>query len=203
MGATAYSSYPDMAGGLFKIQLYLVRPNGTHQRRLGPIQYGMGIDGLTWSPDGSQLLLIPWVRGYGHLLVYDRAARRYSEPYGGREMWNAVWSPDGTRIAAVVLDDSYYSYAVPGRSGRGGMPPYPRHLAVIDQRTQEETALWVWGQSTSGEMHPSWSPDGSWLACSYGNEDESFYDILLQSADGAEATLLATDAVDPSWQPQP
>ena len=199
VGASAYSSYPDMAGGLFALQLYLVRPDGTKQRRIGPLQPGMAVDSLTWRPNGSQLLLIPWNRGAGHLVVYDLVAKRYSEPYGNREMWNAVWSPDGTRIAASVLDDRNDSSPYP--SGHGGMPAYPQHLVVIDPQMQEEVHFWAPGRSIHSPVHPAWSPDGVWLACSYPNEGERSWDTLLVSADGSESSLLMADAEYPAWRP--
>ena len=190
VGASAQSWYPNMADGLFALQLYLVHPDGTSRRRLGPLIYGMGMQGLGWRPNGSELLLNTWNRGWGELVSCDVASGATAAPYPNRAMWNATWSPDGTRIAVCALD----------ADGEAGGPGSPKHLIVIDQSTRQERDLWAGAWDGIRELHPTWSPDGRWLACSYEAKDQSD-DTLLLSADGSEYRLLKGDADEPAWRP--
>ncbi len=77
----AMASTFDVPGGIFEHQLFLVHPDGSRQRRLGPLYmsgaYG-GIRRLSWRPDGAQLLL----RAYPGRDV--RAGRSWTER-GGHE----------------------------------------------------------------------------------------------------------------------
>ena len=180
---------------MFALQVYLVHPDGTHQRRLGPLQFGATIDSLSWRPDGSQLLLIPNWKGFGCLQAYDVAADSWSEPYGERAMWAAVYSPEGNRIAALVEGG-----ASSAEGARGGYIPHPRHLTVINLRTEEERTLTVPGVSDLALAQPTWSPDGDWLACAYRWSGET-WDTYLLAADGSESRLLKADAADPAWSP--
>ena len=203
VAASANSGYPSMAEGLFALQLYLVNPEGTAQRRLGPLQYGMATYSMSWRPDGAQIALTQGSRYYGRLVVYDVGQDKYTEPYGWRRyMCNAAWSPDGTRLAAMVLDDDDDWKS----QGRAGMPGgLPKHLVVIDQRTNTEITITVPHPYVSEYLHPTWSPDGLHIACSYGS-DRSWDNpdppsTLLLSADGTSYSLLMSDADSPAWSP--
>jgi Tol biopolymer transport system component len=185
----------DVPGGIFNDQLYLVHPDGTGQRRIGPLiggNYG-GVQGLSWRPDGAQLLLSERFRqGGGRAVIYHVGSKKISVPfpseYGGRTMWNAVWSPDGRQIAACVQDnpDQYMG---------------PMHVAIIDMRTREEHALRITAQSQSQLIQPTWSPDGHWLACSSPDGGAEVPDTFLLSADGTESRFFMANAADPAWKP--
>ena len=197
--AGAASFYPDTAGGLFALQVYLVHPNGTHQRRLGPLQFGATIDSLSWRPDGSQLLLIPNWKGFGCLHAYDVAADSWSEPYGERAMWAAVYSPEGNRIAALVEGG-----ASSAEGARGGYIPHPRHLTVINLRTEEERTLTVPGVSDLALAQPTWSPDGQ--SISYVSDDRGSPQIYTISRSGGEPTRLTRSPsynTEPAWSRPP
>jgi hypothetical protein len=186
----AYAATFDVPGGIFNDQLYLVHPDGSSQRRIGPLIEGAygGIEGLSWRPAGDQLLLGELFRqGGGQIGVYDARSDAVSVlfpgEFGGRTMWNAAWSPDGRHIAACVQDDPD---AFMG----------PMHVAVIDMQTGEEGALWIRTQSESAGIQPTWSPDASWLACSTWADG-----CFLVSLDGAESRPFAANASDPAWSP--
>jgi Tol biopolymer transport system component len=192
----AHAATFDIPGGIFNDQLYLVHPDGTGQRRIGPLIGGAyaGMEGLSWRPAGDQLLLGELFRqGGGRIVRYDLQSDEVSIPfpsdYGGRTMWNPAWSPDGRYVAACVQDDpdAYMG---------------PTHVAVIDMQTGEERALRPSALTESERIQPAWSPDGSWLACSsWGAQSADGPDAFLISADGAESRLFATNASDPVWCP--
>jgi Tol biopolymer transport system component len=187
----------DIPGGIFNDQLYLVHPDGTSQRRIGPLiggAYGGIIEGLSWRPDGSQVMLGQIFRqGGGRAVVYDVQSNEVSVPfpseYGGRTMWNPAWSPDGNRVAACVGDPSDELRL--------------RYVALIDLATGDERRLPTPTEAdTQAAIHPTWAPDGTWLACAYytytGNGTQQIY---LQSADGTQSRLLKADAGEPAWSP--
>jgi dipeptidyl aminopeptidase/acylaminoacyl peptidase len=186
----------DVPGGIFNNQLYLVHPDGTSQRRIGPLIGGAyaGIDGLSWRPDGSQVLLSQIFRqGGGRAVAYDLSSDQVTVPfpgdYGGRPMWCAVWSPGGDYVAASVTDDE------------SGSSMGLKHVAVINMATRSERRLAPPAQADArAQASSTWSPDGQWLACSYywGDEGSRTY---LQSTDGAESRLLAENASEPAWSP--
>ena len=156
----------------------------------------MGLEGLGWRPDGSALVLNAWYRGYGELFTCAVSSGEMTTPYKGRAMWNASWSPIGESLAVCVLDEGY-----PPAGARTGMPAYPRHLVVIDEQSGTERDIWAGMWDGNYEIHPTWSPDGRWLACSYENPETGAVDTLLLTADGSEHRLLMSDAEDPAWRP--
>lgn len=99
-------------------------------------------------------------------------------PNGGPETSyvEATASPDGRRLAVVEHDET-----VPGAAP---------DLRLVDLASGADTDV------RSGAGHPSWSPDGRWLA--YGAPDGIH---LLDTATGADRLLPAGDplAGQPSW----
>jgi len=111
-----------------------------------------------WSPDGSEVLFQVAEAGFeSRYRVYVVPATggtprvRIAPP--GKSAAMAAWSPDGRSIAYVQFDQSWnppWEIVVVDADGRNPHPAYS---------TERNATL-----ST-----PSWSPDGSHLAFSYGN----------------------------------
>ena len=176
-------------------QLYLVHPDGTSQRRIGPLIQGIygGINELSWRPDGSQLLMSEVFRqGGGRAVVYDLHSEEVTVPFpserGGRTMWNAAWSPDGGHIAASVKDDPAVWNG-------------PDHVVVIDMQSRAERSLELPNQAENHAIQLVWSPDGAWLACASFEGWAEQPTLYLVSVDGRQSRLLAAKAASPAWRP--
>lgn len=141
---------------------------------------GPGDSSPRWSPEGDRLAFLRSVDGkpaqVAVLTVSGGEARVLTEFELGVEAFE--WSPDGTRIAAVVvewveewadLDEDERSRrprrvtSVPYRfDNRGWTHDRRRHLWIIDPTADSEP-----GRLTTGpfdEETPAWSPDGERIA---------------------------------------
>jgi dipeptidyl aminopeptidase/acylaminoacyl peptidase len=92
-----------------------------------------------------------------------------------RSVGDAVFSPDGHRIAYTVV-----SYDRPGR-------PYPQ-LWVMDLATQKPARI---GTDKDVASNPRWSPDGKWIAFQGSIGDQ--HGLLLVHPDGSDLTTLTSD----------
>jgi len=96
---------------------------------------------------------------------------------------DAAWRPDGLRLAYVEND----------RDGAKGMP----QIYAYDLETGKTKAV-----TGPGYIHPSWSPDGRYLAATkttqYGTDV-----VVLDAASGSELLRLTSDGDSwgPSWSP--
>lgn len=133
--------------------IYVVDVAHPGARQLGDA----GLFGIepSWSPDGLQIAFkrIDGERSQGEypdgtlwMMGADGSHARQLSASGGSgdELWNTVWSPDGTRLAFLAL----------GRDGR-------RDVYVIGSDGKGQLNL---TDSTQDEYWPSWSPDGTRIA---------------------------------------
>lgn len=107
-----------------------------------------------FSPDGCRIL---FTRGGGLARLYSARLDgsdlhelvQYGAPAGTWGAWSPRWSPDGTRIAFVLIegepdDSGVRQHRIAWISPDGGTPEF---------------------YSVTGDEHePEWSPDGRWLA---------------------------------------
>lgn len=150
---------------------------GNQERRGAPdgkiLYKGGGRDLWTMNPDGSGAAKIdyncPTVNGG----VCDNA------------VGDAIFSPDGTKIAAEYFGDIFV------------IPPGGGQASVI-RGSQEDGYP---GQ----ELDPAWSPDGEKIAFEHdGNVPGSPYAIYTANADGSSTTatqITSTGVANPDWQP--
>jgi Tol biopolymer transport system component len=157
-----------------RVVLYDVTHDRWRELRLGdgrvtadgtPLPFGALHRVWGFSPDGCRLLVTLHDGSTPGDLVTLRldgrdlhAPIRYdSLPPGAWGIWEAQWSPDGSRIAATFIRQQI---------AEGGTLIQEHRIGWIDgARAAADHAAEVALISVSGdEHHPRWSPDGRWLA---------------------------------------
>jgi Tol biopolymer transport system component len=154
------------------VRLYDVQAEATRRLRLG--------DGLhhVWgfSPDGCRLLAsLDAGRLGGRLFSLGldgtdvRPLVHFDElPPQAWGVWEAAWSPDGQRIAFVMLREQ----------AERGQVVIARHLAIIPAEGGAPQFISVTGR----EHSPAWSPDGALLAYTSYDERPAGADPLSTAA---------------------
>jgi len=154
------------------VRLYDVQAEATRRLRLG--------DGLhhVWgfSPDGCRLLAsLDAGRLGGRLFSLGldgqdaRPLVQFDElPPQAWGVWEAAWSPDGQRIAFIMLREQ----------AERGQVVIARHLAIIPAEGGAPQFISVTGR----EHSPAWSPDGALLAYTSYDERPAGADPLSTAA---------------------
>jgi len=91
---------------------------------------------------------------------------------------HSSWSPNGKKIASMVLFDDY-----------------TRSIYVTDIETQVSIPL----EGTEGGNNAAWSPNGQWIAFDTNYTDTP--NLYIVPPGGGEKELVRENAVDPSWSP--
>lgn len=163
-----------------------------------------------WSPDGKQFLYMGWTCGKKpateskvHLYLWDlgRGSRQRLLPNAG---W-AVWSPDGSKIAFLLLGEPRYdrSKRIIGTDFATNRPSQA-YLGIMEVATKDVRTLVPLGsqpidpESVAGWSEPlAWSPDGQQLAVWNGQGE-----LFLIRSDGSERRLISRGRqVEASWSP--
>lgn len=178
-------------------QIYIMNSDGSNQTLLTNAKNPYDGDTLSftysnWSPDGSKILSDNgWavsgpVNDEGGVYVFSTNTGGYTQLTHNTDDKNAVWSPDGSKIAFFRTDSN-----APDSSG---------DIYVMNSDGSGLTKL------TEGDNNPTWSPDGSKIAftSSKGGNGTQLYSI---STDGSEEINLVNSLNDagtsltPSWSP--
>ena len=197
-GVTAFAWSPDgtrlayLAGVIRRtfansVTLYLVGADGRHPRRLAACG---GCDGVSWSPDGSQIAISRYTggaypKGTWNVWVVDTttgALRRVTNCLSSSVCYASgfasgggpLWSPDGRAIL----------FSLTGKGPNWSLDtvsPDGSHLTKI--------------ATLSGNADPQWSPDGRQIAF------EKNGGIYTVNADGTGLRLLVARGGGPSWSP--
>ena len=162
-----------------------------------------------FSPDGRYLSYIatPGESRHSQIMLLDR---RGGEPVAlthvTGDLGDYAWSPDGRRIVAVleagdgaveesrpkpqpiVIRDWHFKQDIQGYLAAG----HDRHLIQIQVSDGAVTAL---TQDPAGqEDHPTWSPDGRWIAFTRthekGGDPDGANDIAIMPATGGPIQVL-------------
>ncbi|HSS19548.1 MAG TPA: SBBP repeat-containing protein [Pyrinomonadaceae bacterium] len=158
--------------------VYIMNSDGSNQKRL--------TDGNVpaWSPDGTR---IAFSRGSGIELIYVDGGGRSSLSLPRVALPGFGWSPDSSKIAFAMQDNS----------------PSGQSIYTINA---DGTGGVVLVNNTSGGGAPSWSPDGTKLAFSLSPSAGVDAGIYTSNVDGSGRTRISGPVVDgftPNWQRQP
>lgn len=168
--------------------LVVLSPDGTENRVVE--RDGYGLDG-SFSPDGSQVVYAWYGSGGIYTVDLDGGTPHLllapaSRPYPGEEtefkgeLYNPVFSPDGTQIA-------YFD----------GMGDWGHSLRVMSADGADVlTLVDGWGASHVDDL--AWSPDGHHLMFAFAEGEGGIWTI---GVDGSGLTQLDPDGVNPSWSP--
>ena len=186
-------AYADRCGGQWCIFITASTPGSGSPVRVG---FDSGVNRWpAWSPDGRSIAFTSDYRFYDTL--FDLYAVRIDDGLisvlaQGPELsadgltyyFQAAWSPDGNRLAAVVCpyawDDCYPDSRVATMNADGSS-------------LKEIT-------TAGGYARPTWSPDGSQLAFGSTTCRTCSSDIYVVRPDGSDRRLLITDGHSPSWR---
>lgn len=206
----------DDTGRIYVDRLYTIRANATEL--LQQTELGLGVRGVTWSPDGNLIAYeqqVPEI-SIGSMITIREGFQgdviaQYANPYrsGYFPMGSPVWSPNGDRVAFPgSFVDMSFTLAQPTTQ-------------IYTLSTNGDTVFGFTGTS-GNDYSPTWSPDGHYLAfisrenderhlmianAETGRADESPIDIAANialwladgrlaftSKDGDSYSLFVTDA---------
>ena len=166
--------------------LWVMNPDGSGQRRLGP-----AFPDMDWSLDGQKIAFTTWGdrQGSGGGDIYvtnaDGSGRKRLTTSPGPDS-NPAWSPDGRRIAFAS-----------GRDGKTG-------IYVMNPDGTEQRLLMP--AKASYPPHLTWSPDGEKIAftVALGSGRDGNLEINVMNADGSGQRRLTRSTVRdsyPVWSP--
>ena len=214
------------AGGYAGV-LWVMNPDGSGQRRLGP-----AFPDMDWSPDGQKIVFTTWgdrrPSGGGDIYVMnaDGSGRERLTTNPGPDS-DPAWSPDGRKIAFVSGRDGNSGIYVMNADGTQqrllmrAKVSYPPQLVwspdgqklaftvALTSGPDGNLEIYVMNADGSGlrnltrstvrDSYPVWSPDGRRIAF------ESDWQVNVMNADGSPAPRRLTHNggrnFNPTWSP--
>jgi len=180
--------------------LWLAKADGTVVDRLVEAERTPDFESLrflnssaAWSPDGERLAFVAKVGGRDAIYVYDvaerRVARRIEVDLDGVQ--NPTFSPEGDEIAFTGLHGGISDLYIVDTAG-----------ATLRRATADRYA----------DLHPSWSPDGRFIALATDRVDTDFEELVfgnlrvaLYDVSSGEIRVLPRQEdgknVNPVWSP--
>ncbi len=182
------------AGGLIAYQahlgIYVMASDGRFPTRIvtrDVVPYDETGEGLSWSPDGSEIVFA-WPqtsheRGLDIVAADGTGLKRITAPPDAADDGHPAWSPAGNGIAFVRMTDHGY----------GSSPSYD--ILVVNP---DGTGLRVLAHDA---RDPAWSPDGHRVAFA-GIASDGMDAIYTTNADGTGSpSLIVSHASEPAWSP--
>jgi TolB protein len=171
--------------------------DGSELRRIRPWRN----EGIEWpesfSPDGRTLLVM---RGQGNILALNKGGKELGVV--ARGAWDPVYSPDGSKIALILLGEE---------TGEPDSPEVRTDLFVMNADGSEKVQL---TETNAMETSPSWDPSGQQIVFKRRSNAENelaemdFGDSILEiNADGTCLTKVLSSPgaafLSPTWRPGP
>ena len=134
-------------------------------------------------PDGQSITFQMTYNSDWYLFNVPLEGGRFTKlPNLPAEATSPAWSPDGTRLAYILITND----------------PYRKLLYVANADGTNQTLL------STGELdadHPDWSPDGRQIAFAGRQSGEKNLYIINADGSGLRQVTHSGDAFDPDWSP--
>ena len=203
-------------------QVYVARPDGS----VTQITNGANHRTVTWSPDGSELIVLRGISEIWSIAADGSSPVRLAEVgnrFGSADV-NVHFSPDGSMIAYQRDHDLFVMDAdgsdqtriasrldeLPGYADFSWSPDGSRIVFATGGRRgigglftvhPDGTGLEPLGTGAlEGAAHPSWSPDGSTIAFSGYRPRSAGENVFVMDLDGG-APIQVAKGHSPTWSP--
>jgi Tol biopolymer transport system component len=195
----AFVSYRDHPDADELGELYVMRPNGSEERRLTDIASIQGADSKwvpwlagslgSWSPDGQQIA----THINDEILILDLEGHVTNLTQHPADDLTPEWSPDGRRLLFLSNRDGN------PKAWNGGRYHWEMYIHEFD--SGEVTRL-----GPIQDHRPRWSPDGQWILYSYNDSSQPGVDkvnlYVVNVTDGRRTKVTdRPSAISGEWSP--
>ena len=193
--------------------IYVIKPDGTDQRRIFTPRFDDSSLVSAWSPAGGRIAYV----APGGLWKMSASGTRRKRLWKGRgDTLAPTWAPDGTRIAFVDLarrHGSNYAIYVIGSDGHGLLrivrgAPYQNNpvWSPTGKLIMFERNGYLWTVKPNGRAQkrvavgssPSWSPDGESVAF---DRNGSLWTMNANGTDAQMIVEIPSSTAGIAWSP--
>jgi|GEM_PF-5877960 len=184
-GLIAFTAQPDGS-----MDIYTMNPDG------GDIKRTATNDGFApvWTRDSDHIIFTTWNEDRRQRLYVMEIDGSNNQPFFDGWVETFVWSPDGTKAAISVIDET------------DGTGPVKFDIYILNADGTDAYRLPTYESDLAVAIEPAWSPDGKKIvfAANRGEYPDDPQDIYMINTDGTQLRQLThnTDVERiPQWSP--